>query len=57
MCGAEMLGAEVADVKLVFPATVEGKDGKQVTFGDIAHKAEGGKGWGAATDQWQLHYF
>lgn len=46
MCGAEMLGAEVADVKLVFPATVEGKDGKQVTFGDIAHKAEGGKGWG-----------
>ncbi|WP_375749020.1 molybdopterin-dependent oxidoreductase Mo/Fe-S-binding subunit [Vibrio sp. HN007] len=46
ICGAEMLEAEVADVQLVFPATVQAKNGKSVTFGEIAHQAEGGKGWG-----------
>ncbi|UGA56738.1 molybdopterin-dependent oxidoreductase Mo/Fe-S-binding subunit [Vibrio sp. VB16] len=46
ICGAEMLGEQVESVKLVFPATVEAKDGKQVTYGEIAHQAEGGKGWG-----------
>ncbi len=46
ICGAEMLKVEASDLQLVFPATVQAKNGKSVTFGEIAHQAEGGKGWG-----------
>lgn len=46
ICGAEMLKVQASEVELVFPATVQAKNGRSVTFGEIAHQAEGGKGWG-----------
>ncbi|WP_025820550.1 molybdopterin-dependent oxidoreductase Mo/Fe-S-binding subunit [Shewanella marina] len=44
-CGAEMLGEPVDQVKLVAPGVVKGLSG-QVGYGEIAHKAESGTGWG-----------
>ncbi|EAS42518.1 molybdopterin-dependent oxidoreductase Mo/Fe-S-binding subunit [Photobacterium profundum] len=44
-CGAEMLAEPVEDVDVVEPGLVKGKTG-EVSFFDIAHKAESGTGWG-----------
>lgn len=44
-CGAEMLEEPVEDVEIVAPGFVKGKKG-QVSYFDIAHKAESGTGWG-----------
>ncbi|MCW8331181.1 molybdopterin-dependent oxidoreductase Mo/Fe-S-binding subunit [Photobacterium sp. SDRW27] len=44
-CGAEMLEESVEDVEIVAPGFVKGKKG-QVSYFDIAHKAESGTGWG-----------
>lgn len=44
-CGAEMLAEPVEDVALVSPGLVKGKTG-EVSYFDIAHKAESGTGWG-----------
>ena len=44
-CGAEMLEEPVEDVEIVAPGFVKGKNG-QVSYFDIAHKAESGTGWG-----------
>ncbi|PSW17581.1 molybdopterin-dependent oxidoreductase Mo/Fe-S-binding subunit [Photobacterium sanctipauli] len=44
-CGAEMLEEPVEDVTLVAPGLVKGKKG-EVSYFDIAHKAESGTGWG-----------
>lgn len=43
--GAQMLGEPEADVELVIPGVVRGKRG-EVTFAQIAHKAETGTGFG-----------
>lgn len=43
--GAQMLGEPVADVQLVAPGVVRGKQG-EVSYGEIAHKAETGTGFG-----------
>ncbi|KEY61024.1 molybdopterin-dependent oxidoreductase Mo/Fe-S-binding subunit [Serratia sp. DD3] len=43
--GAQMLGEPEADVELVVPGVVRGKRG-EVTFAQIAHKAETGTGFG-----------
>lgn len=49
-CGAEMLGVEVYKVELVAPGIVRCQHHDQkvgeVSFFDIAHKAESGTGWG-----------
>ena len=45
-CAADALEVTLADVELVHPATVQAKDGRRITYAEIAHKAEGGKGWG-----------
>lgn len=44
-CGAEMLEEPVEDVEIVAPGLVKGKKG-EVSYFDIAHKAESGTGWG-----------
>ncbi|WEM41255.1 molybdopterin-dependent oxidoreductase Mo/Fe-S-binding subunit [Photobacterium sp. DA100] len=44
-CGAEMLEEPVEDVDIVAPGLVKGKKG-EVSYFDIAHKAESGTGWG-----------
>ncbi|QFU22744.1 molybdopterin-dependent oxidoreductase Mo/Fe-S-binding subunit [Shewanella eurypsychrophilus] len=44
-CGAEMLEEQVEDVTIVAPGLVKGQKG-QVSFFDIAHRAESGTGWG-----------
>ncbi|MCQ1057976.1 molybdopterin-dependent oxidoreductase Mo/Fe-S-binding subunit [Photobacterium sp. ZSDE20] len=44
-CGAEMLDELVEDVAIVAPGMVKGKQG-EVSYFDIAHKAESGTGWG-----------
>ncbi|MBY5945618.1 molybdopterin-dependent oxidoreductase Mo/Fe-S-binding subunit [Photobacterium rosenbergii] len=44
-CGAEMIGEPVEDVEIVSPGLVKGKKG-EVSYFDIAHKAESGTGWG-----------
>ncbi|WP_299014143.1 molybdopterin-dependent oxidoreductase Mo/Fe-S-binding subunit [uncultured Photobacterium sp.] len=44
-CGAEMLGEPAEDVEIVAPGLVKGKSG-EVSYFDIAHKAESGTGWG-----------
>ena len=44
-CGAEILGESVENVEIVAPGLVKGASG-EVTFSDIAHKAESGTGWG-----------
>ncbi|WP_076411693.1 molybdopterin-dependent oxidoreductase Mo/Fe-S-binding subunit [Shewanella sp. UCD-KL12] len=44
-CGADMLEEKVEDVTIVAPGIVKGKKG-QVSFFDIAHRAESGTGWG-----------
>ncbi|PSW10050.1 molybdopterin-dependent oxidoreductase Mo/Fe-S-binding subunit [Photobacterium rosenbergii] len=44
-CGAEMIGESVEDVEIVSPGLVKGKKG-EVSYFDIAHKAESGTGWG-----------
>ncbi|MGF1878381.1 molybdopterin-dependent oxidoreductase Mo/Fe-S-binding subunit [Photobacterium frigidiphilum] len=44
-CGAEMLAEPVEDVDVVALGLVKGKTG-EVSFFDIAHKAESGTGWG-----------
>jgi putative selenate reductase molybdopterin-binding subunit len=43
--GAEMLEESVENVQIVAPGLVKGPAG-EVTFFDIAHKAESGTGWG-----------
>ncbi|TNV21946.1 molybdopterin-dependent oxidoreductase Mo/Fe-S-binding subunit [Buttiauxella sp. B2] len=43
--GAQMLGESLEDVVVVAPGVVRGKQG-EVTFADIAHKAETGTGFG-----------
>ncbi|SUX68822.1 xanthine dehydrogenase, molybdenum-binding subunit [Citrobacter amalonaticus] len=43
--GAQMLGEPVADVQLVAPGVVRGKQG-EVSYAEIAHKAETGTGFG-----------
>lgn len=43
--GAEMLGEPLSDVELVAPGVVRGKQG-EVSYADIAHKAETGTGFG-----------
>ena len=40
-----MLGEPVADVQLVAPGVVRGKQG-EVSYAEIAHKAETGTGFG-----------
>ncbi len=44
-CAAEKLGEPEEDLQLVYPATVQGKNGK-ITYKEMAHFAESGKGWG-----------
>lgn len=44
-CGAEMLDEPVEDVEIVAPGMVKGKKG-EVSYAEIAHKAESGTGWG-----------
>ena len=44
-CGAEMLSEPVEDVAIVAPGLVKGKKG-EVSYFDIAHRAESGTGWG-----------
>ncbi|AJR09142.1 molybdopterin-dependent oxidoreductase Mo/Fe-S-binding subunit [Photobacterium gaetbulicola] len=44
-CGSEMLEEPVEDVEIVAPGLVKGKKG-EVSYFDIAHKAESGTGWG-----------
>lgn len=44
-CGAEMLSEPVEDVAIVAPGLVKGKNG-EVSYFDIAHRAESGTGWG-----------
>ncbi|ELR64871.1 Putative hypoxanthine oxidase XdhD [Photobacterium marinum] len=44
-CGAEMLDEPVEDVEIVAPGMVKGKQG-EVSYAEIAHKAESGTGWG-----------
>ncbi|PSU34152.1 molybdopterin-dependent oxidoreductase Mo/Fe-S-binding subunit [Photobacterium lutimaris] len=44
-CGAEMLGEPVEEVAIAAPGLVKGKQG-EVSYFDIAHKAESGTGWG-----------
>ncbi|UJF17692.1 molybdopterin-dependent oxidoreductase Mo/Fe-S-binding subunit [Vibrio sp. SS-MA-C1-2] len=46
ICAADVLEQPVSDLTIEYPATVVGKEGKSITFTEIAHKAEGGKGWG-----------
>ncbi len=44
-CGAEMLNESVESVEIVAPGMVKGASG-EVSFFEIAHKAESGTGWG-----------
>ncbi|ABZ75232.1 Xanthine dehydrogenase [Shewanella halifaxensis HAW-EB4] len=44
-CGAEMLSEPVEDVAIVAPGLVKGKKG-EVSYFDIARRAESGTGWG-----------